>query len=384
MHVRLLAGYLNRGSGSAVYNWRLANELFARRHQVSVIAFAPSDLLDPAIPVTSLAPAEHHLRPWWRFEYPLNVIGMTWRLRKLPLTAPDIAIAAEHFMVLGHARRFRGVPWVYLPHSRVLAEDVALRYEGLRRQVAVGAATRLQAWALRNATTTLRFHDESRQALIDAFGLRAGHPFFVNPPGIVLPSTTPDRSMRAEYRFLTVGALSRRKNVALAIRALAGVRDDARWRYDIVGEGEERPALERLAAEAGLGGRVHFHGAQPDVDHFYEGADVFLFPSIADNAPLVVMEAMSWGLPVVALDDHCPGTTLCNRTAVDNGRTGLLCRSDADFAAAVRRMLEQAGLARMLGHVARAEAVRRFSWASHVDRLEAMLEETATRRAWRP
>lgn len=70
--------------------------------------------------------------------------------------------------------------------------------------------------------------------------------------------------------------------------------------FEIVGDGWERPALERLATELGVGGQVHFRGFQEDVSSWYARFHLFVLSSRQESMPLALMEAMAWGLPCVA------------------------------------------------------------------------------------
>jgi len=76
-----------------------------------------------------------------------------------------------------------------------------------------------------------------------------------------------------------------------------------RGQFDILllGDGPERLRYEELARELGIQKRVHFAGNVPpdQVWRFYEQAHVFVLPTLQDNWPLVVPEAMSTGLPVL-------------------------------------------------------------------------------------
>jgi glycosyltransferase involved in cell wall biosynthesis len=69
-----------------------------------------------------------------------------------------------------------------------------------------------------------------------------------------------------------------------------------------VGDGEDRPELERRAAAPDLAGRVHFAGYQADPAPWYRAMDVFALSSDSEQMPLCLIEAMASGLPVAATD----------------------------------------------------------------------------------
>jgi glycosyltransferase involved in cell wall biosynthesis len=70
----------------------------------------------------------------------------------------------------------------------------------------------------------------------------------------------------------------------------------------IVGEGAKAETFKRMAAAAGLGGRIRFTGFVPNdvVNAYYACMDVFVCPSLAEGGPLTVLEAMQMGCPVIS------------------------------------------------------------------------------------
>jgi glycosyltransferase involved in cell wall biosynthesis len=102
---------------------------------------------------------------------------------------------------------------------------------------------------------------------------------------------------------LYVGRLIRIKGVEYLIRALPPVVDaHPTARLVVVGEGEERSRLEALTQALGVADRVHFAGerSSEDVIRFMRAADVFVLPSLVEAFGIVLVEAMSCGLPIVA------------------------------------------------------------------------------------
>ncbi|MBW4667511.1 MAG: glycosyltransferase family 4 protein [Cyanomargarita calcarea GSE-NOS-MK-12-04C] len=86
-----------------------------------------------------------------------------------------------------------------------------------------------------------------------------------------------------------------RKNLDTVLRALVKVSD---LHLVVVGSTEGSPFLE-LAASLGLGGRVHFMGYRRDIPLIMRSADLFVFPSRYEACTLVLLEALSSGLPVI-------------------------------------------------------------------------------------
>lgn len=151
---------------------------------------------------------------------------------------------------------------------------------------------------------------------------------------------------------LFVGRLNPVKNVDLILDAVA-ILGDAAPDVLIVGDGPEGDRLRRRAGELGLGGRVRFVGARPDVEAFLRAADLFVLPSVSEGVPLALLEAMASGLPVIA-------TAVGGiRQLVQDGTTGLQVQSEdpKGLAQAMARVLDDRGLAERLGRGAREWAV---------------------------
>jgi glycosyltransferase involved in cell wall biosynthesis len=102
----------------------------------------------------------------------------------------------------------------------------------------------------------------------------------------------------------TVGRLVREKNQAALVRAMAPLLSET-TRLLLVGDGEERAAVERaVAALDNDGGNkarfVSLLGARSDTPRIYAALDVFALSSDSEGLPLVIIEAMASGLPVVS------------------------------------------------------------------------------------
>ncbi|MGB7543159.1 MAG: glycosyltransferase, partial [Burkholderiales bacterium] len=98
-----------------------------------------------------------------------------------------------------------------------------------------------------------------------------------------------------------VGRLSRDKAVSSLLRAVELLKDQA-ISVDvlIVGEGEQEVGLRTEADALGIGERVHFLGQRHDTPQLYAAMDIFVLPSLKEAFPMVVLEAMAAGVPVIA------------------------------------------------------------------------------------
>jgi glycosyltransferase involved in cell wall biosynthesis len=140
---------------------------------------------------------------------------------------------------------------------------------------------------------------------------------------------------------LAVGRLVPQKNQALALEAVASVPEAA---LVVVGDGALRGELEALARSLAIDERVRFTGARSDARRLMTAADAYVLSSHWEGLPLVVLEALAAGAPVVAT------AVRGVRELLDDEENALLTPpDDADaLAAALRRVLDNGALAERL------------------------------------
>jgi len=99
------------------------------------------------------------------------------------------------------------------------------------------------------------------------------------------------------------------KALHLLIKALEAMPGSVAYELTIVGAGFLANRWRRLARRAGVDGRCTWLGWIPhqDVQRQYEWADALVVTSLRDSAPMVVLEALSNGVPVICLDHQGPG-----------------------------------------------------------------------------
>jgi colanic acid/amylovoran biosynthesis glycosyltransferase len=107
----------------------------------------------------------------------------------------------------------------------------------------------------------------------------------------------------AELKLLSVGRMVRLKGQGVLLEALARLRDlGVPATLTIVGDGPLRGELEEIIERLDLADRVRLVGyvGQDDLGGYYDAADIFCLPSFREGVPVVLMEAMTKGLPVIA------------------------------------------------------------------------------------
>ncbi len=138
--------------------------------------------------------------------------------------------------------------------------------------------------------------------------------------------------------ILAVGRLTPAKDYETLLRAFALVRAAQHCRLVILGEGSERPRLEALIQELGVGADVSLPGFDPNPYAAMRSANVYVLSSLREGFAMVLVEVLACGAPVVATD--CPYGPA---EILDNGRYGRLVAvgDSRALAAAVQAALNQ-------------------------------------------
>lgn len=288
-------------------------------------------------------------------------------LARLPDATPTVvdglALPTLAEVIAGEAGRLRLVGFVHHP----LAEETGLPPAEADR------LARLEAKLLPRLRGVV-CPSRHTAAAVAAYGVAADR-IFVTPPGLDKP-TAPRLRSAGVRRLLCVGNVIPRKGYDVLVRALARIAD-LDWTLICIGsverDGETATALRRAIVHRGLCERIIFAGEQKAdvVAAAYDAADAFVLASRHEGYGMVCAEAMAHGLPQV--------TTAAGAVAeVVPASAGLLVPPGdvAAFAAALRRLIVEPGLAARLSAGA-VEAAARIPpwrdaaavWATTVDRL---------------
>ena len=175
-----------------------------------------------------------------------------------------------------------------------------------------------------------------------------------------------------EFVLLFVGQHVWQKNPQLTIEALSRL-EDVPFKMFFVGNGYAAEEMKAMVSEKGLDGKVTFVGTITDrakIVDYYAASDLFVFPSLYDNAPLVVREAAALHTPsVMAI-----GSTAA--TILQDGENGFLVENDPDkLAQLLRELIHDPERVHRVGVQASKTIVR--SWEDCVeeviDRYNALL-----------
>ena len=154
-------------------------------------------------------------------------------------------------------------------------------------------------------------------------------------------------------RLLTVGRLTYQKAYDIAIDAMKLIKDRGyKVRWYILGEGSERPALEKKVKELGLEKEFLMPGAASNPFPYYKQADIYVHATRFEGKSIAIQEAQTLGCAIIASD--CNG----NREQIVQEKDGLLCQLNPEsIAEAVISLVEDRDKRIRLGNAAKEKDI---------------------------
>jgi colanic acid/amylovoran biosynthesis glycosyltransferase len=333
----------------------------------AAIASSPTGYLTTLLTALRLSPAGMRGKLWQLF-YFVESLVVWWRCRVSEAghihahfgnVAPDVALLAAHF-----GKRARSGPrsWSFTMHGPFEFYDVSRHRLGEKAE---------------RADLVVCISDFARSQLMGLVAeehwskLRVVH-CGVDPARFAAQRR--DGSEEAEVSLLTVGRLAPVKGQAVLLEAVRQLRaEGVPAHLTLIGDGPKRGDLERLAGELEVSDAVTFAGAvgQDEILRYYARADVFCLASFGEGVPVVLMEAMAVGLPVVTT--RIMGVP----ELVEDGVTGVLVppgRADS-LAGAVKRLAEAPDLRARLGQAGREKVAGDFNLHRSAEQLDELFRE---------
>ena len=218
-------------------------------------------------------------------------------------------------------------------------------------------------------SVTLTNSEDGRQALAANEGLPTDRVRVIENGVDVdrFPVTRPPDTGGQAVRVGAVANFRPVKNIDGLVRAATVVcRADPRVRFEVAGEGDERPDLEAQIRTAGLEDRFRLSGTTRDVPGFLARLDIAVLCSHSESMSNALLEYMAAGRAIVATDVGSNGRL------VRHEREGLIVPPGNDDALikAIERLLGDWSLARRLGTAARERVTSEFSRGAMVGRFE--------------
>lgn len=343
--------------GPADLTTSLAVELAGRANSPDVVILGPASVAAAGLPRTLLLPV--HVRS------KADARGYSAVSELLEKLSPDIIHAQDRRAGLVSALMAdRKTPIVLTFHG--VPDCAAGRWVQagpLRgRRPGMAGGSRLVADALVSRTVTCTIAPSGAMARflrhelhVPARQVRTLH------NGVAIPARChPSAAVR---RFVTVSSFAPCKATPVLVKAFMAVADTRPGlQLLMIGDGDDRRLCEDLVRRSGRQHQVEFAGYRTDVAAQLERADAFVLPSVNENLPLALLQAMAAGMPCIAANIGGIPEALkegCG-VLVTPGDVGSLRR-------AMERLLENPLLAARLGAAARTRAAESFSLARCAD-----------------
>ncbi len=185
----------------------------------------------------------------------------------------------------------------------------------------------------------------------------------------------PVRNNRNGKRTLIcVGRLCPAKGQHILIESCAALgRKGMDFKLVLVGDGPDRKSLEKLVIKLGIEQFVTFTGAlgQEEVQKRYKEADIFVLPSFAEGIPVVLMEAMAMGLPVVST--RITGIP----ELIDDEVNGLLATPGdaAELSRMLTRLIDNPKLGKKLGIAGRKKIIAKYDQRENSKKLANLFRQ---------
>lgn len=319
----------------------------------------------------------------WRVRNFLLAGGLARCLRTLPV--PRVAFVANSpFWAVAALRTWADVPVVFR-FPATLTNCLPFTWPGRRppslwQRLNYLAARAAERRTLRGARLILVAAEAHREELVDLVPAAAGrieqHAFGCMP--FELTDELRGRQ-RAELRFADdtvaialIGVCDRNKAFDVMLDVLPGL--PPRVRCLIIGDGDQREALEQQTSKRGLSGRVHFVGAQSDLAPWYAAADIVLSTSWYDAYPNVIREAL-WGGRCVVVPRHNPPDVYSGiAEQIEDEQIGMTYdrRNATALTGVLNELVRSPQRRAALAEQGQAWARSSFSWRSVVQRLQAL------------
>ncbi|WP_173912023.1 glycosyltransferase family 4 protein [Acinetobacter sp. Marseille-Q1618] len=298
--IAFLIGSINHSGGTERVTTLIANELAKANYEVSILSLWDGDqsffVLDSKINVTSLFPQQISMRK--------NFFSAVSKIRQFCINNKiDTLIVVDSISCVFTVPALLGLNIKHICWEHFnLKVNLGSKFRDLGRWMA-------SKWCDKIVTLTERdksFWDEN-------FGLTSTNKVIAiaNPSPFSLQDNVPS----LEYKnILCVGRLTYQKGFDLLIPAWAKIADTlVGWKITIVGTGEDEEMLKQMAIDYKVDQSIDFVGQQKNMDQFYRKASFFCMSSRFEGLPMVLLEAQSYGLPIVAFDcDTGPAEVIVN------------------------------------------------------------------------
>ena len=303
--------------------------------------------------------------------------GLSNRMRFVALLNRVVSYGIRHKVQLIHAQteafaevasvaaQVLGIPSVVTIHG----VNTSHRYLGTTGQRAYFRR------ALRACDNVVLVGEPIREFFVEIAGADTNFTVIHNGYSLLPISRRTKILVNPKIHFVSVSNLHEGKGIDLTLAALVRLRASGikNWTYTIVGDGDQRNALERLVDEYKLAPLVRFAGAveHAAVSPYLSEADIFVLPSYREAFGVAYLEAMASGLLAIGVEGQGAAEF------IRHGENGLLAKpkNSDDLADQLRFAIENPDVARSFAEAGKKTAEEDFTWPRHAKALHGLYRD---------
>jgi len=344
-----------------------------------------------------VVPVERTLAPHWSLQARCRLSDAEQILRAVN-DSFDLFISCQPEAITIAKRQWPAVPRLFVCGGVTILHDRA----DAQRRADAGIATRIafhldrklkhrnERFAIHAADAVVFDSQSTRRRVIAEYGLQPSkaHAIYAAVDGtrFRLPSECECAEARQRFGLIDgefcvawTGRMSPEKNLGVLVEAME--RLPARIKLLLVGEGPLDREIRRQITASHLDERVLLPGPMSDVRPALWAADCFAFPSVSESLGLSLIEAMSTGLPCIALQADERQIRNASAEILDQGRCGVLVSENKAeaFAAAIELLANDPVRRADFARIARTRATAEFAWTAGQSRLVDLVERLACR-----
>jgi glycosyltransferase involved in cell wall biosynthesis len=287
--IAFLIGSIKQSGGTERVTTLIANELAKGNYDVSILSLWDGDqsffVLDSKINVASLFPQQISMRK--------NFFSAVSKIRQFCINNKiDTLIVVDSISCVFTVPALLGLNIKHICWEHFnLKVNLGSKFRDLGRWMAAKWCDKIVTLTERDKIFWVNKYSNIEQKIV------------------VIPNPSLNQNLDNQPRLesknvLAIGYLSYIKGFDLLLEAWSLVCKQVKepWVLNIVGCGDEEDSLKKLAETLKISSNVIFWGQQKDVDSFYRKASIYCLSSRNEGFPMVLLEAQSYGLPIVAFD----------------------------------------------------------------------------------
>lgn len=283
-----LIGNLNNSGGTERVTSLIANALAQKNFQVSILSLADGKQsffeLEPDIKTYSLYPE--------KISFKKNFLGAVWLIRRfVTQNQIDTLVVVDSISCVFTVPALFGLKVKHICWEHFnFKVNLGVKYRDIGRK-----------WAAKYCDYVVTLTKRDKELWDQGIkNIKAKIIPIANPSPFEVQQNIPSLDYKT---ILCVGRLTHQKGFDLLITAWAKVAQQVPdWKVVIVGSGEEEIMLKQMAKDFAVEDSIVFAGQQKNIDTFYRQASFFCMSSRFEGLPMVLLEAQSYGLPIVAFD----------------------------------------------------------------------------------